>query len=42
MENQLDLQTLARELGMMHITIMQLRQENESLKKRISEMEGDE
>ena len=39
METQLDIQVLARELGLLHITIMQLRAENEALKKRIGDLE---
>ena len=42
MENQLDIQILAREIGLLHITIMQLRAENEFLKSKIQELEGEE
>jgi len=38
----LDIKDLAQELGMMHITIMQLRAENEALKKQIEVLESEE
>lgn len=44
MENNvaLDIGELAKELGMMHITILQLRLENEALKKKIEILESEE